>query len=238
MDKKNETTKPILNHKRRQLLIGAALTPVVMTLHSAKVYADGILDTRQGVSGAAPYSGAIRGSAGMENSGGTIETENALYSAICNGEESPHGPALADYYGSFGQNGSEPTQLSDFLGWTASETNSFRWQYSSSTGRVNWTQRYEAMLVDAIDKYVTSETMVANITTLNSATWKSDDVNAAYEAIIGSAPQAYDWTNAPFTVTGTEGVRAYFSDIPSKLQACATAKYNTLSSTQPDPQGE
>ncbi len=92
MDKKNETTKPILNHKRRQLLIGAALTPVVMTLHSAKVFAqDGTL--HEGVSGPAPFSGAIRGSAGMESSGGTIETENALYTAICTSGNA----TLADY---------------------------------------------------------------------------------------------------------------------------------------------
>lgn len=229
MEKKIEDSKPILNRSRRQLLVGAALTPVVMTLHSAKVFADGTL--AEGHSGPAPFSGAIRGSAGMETTGGTIDTENALYTALCTSEERQ---TLQDYYGGVGQTGSSsPTQLSDFLGWTAADTNSYRWQYSSSTGSVNWTQRYEAMLVAAIDQYLTSEAMIANITTLNSATWKSEAVQNAYAAINASAPQAVDWNNYPFTVSGTEGVRAYFTDIPNLLKGFASEVYNPLPTQEP-----
>lgn len=230
MDKKNETTKPILNHKRRQLLIGAALTPVVMTLHSAKVFAqDGTL--HEGVSGPAPFSGAIRGSAGMESSGGTIETENALYTAICTSGNA----TLADYYGSIGQNGSVPTQLSDFQGWSSSSA--FRWQSSNSTGSVNWTPRYEAMLVAAVDQYISGHS--ENINTILTATWKSDAVRNAQTAISSTdVAQPVDWNNTPFTVSGSEGVRAYYHDWPDKLRAFALEAYNALPDTEPAPDPE
>ncbi|MCR5164022.1 MAG: hypothetical protein K6C40_08410 [Thermoguttaceae bacterium] len=229
MEKKIEDSKPILNRTRRQLIIGAALTPVVMTLHSAKVFADGTL--QEGISGPAPYSGAVRGSAGMESSGGTIETENALYTHICG----PSSGTLADYYGRVGDYGSEPDELSDFLNW--SESSTCRWQFNNTeTGKIDWTRRYEAMIVAAIDDYITGLSTAIN--TLASATWQSQAAEDAYTEIRNSSvPRPKDWTNEPFTVVGSEGVRDYYYQLPNILKTIAQDVFTNLPVEDPNPSG-
>lgn len=231
MEKKIEDSKPILNRSRRQLLVGAALTPVVMTLHSAKVFADGTL--QHGISGPAPFSGAIRGSDALESTGGTIETENALYTAIITSGNSSY----ADYYGSVGNSGTNPTNLAAFQNWTASDSNQYRWEYNTDTGRVNWTQRYEAMLVAPVDDYIMGHS--ANINTILSATWKTSAATTAYQAIYESAiANPKDWNDEEFVVYGTEGVRQYYKDMPAKLKYYAQQAYNALSDTEPPSDGD
>lgn len=171
MEKKIEDSKPILNRTRRQLLVGAALTPVVMTLHSAKVYADVTL--AEGHSGPAPFSGAIAGSANINGTTGNQETELKLYSIIVAEDE-----AANKYYGYKGNPNITSTALtqSQILGWSGNE-----WSFSSdSTTKMQWTQGFEARFVTPINDYMSAyKSYLAEL----AGEYKTDEGDAAYEII-------------------------------------------------------
>lgn len=145
MEKKIEDSKPILNRTRRQLLMGAALTPLVMTLHSAKVFAqeaDGM-----NPSGLAPYSAVLIGSAGLNNGGGNDDTECALYNQIANSSSDNRVNAYYGYPGSGSVSQSN---------WNSLLTSDCGWSFDSRDSHLKWTQSYEAKFLPAVKAYATA----------------------------------------------------------------------------------
>ena len=132
MNKNIETGKPVMNRTRRQLLIGAGLTPLVVTLHASKVSAQELVES---VSGAAPFSGVIQGSVGPDGTPGSEDTELALYRALESNTE------LQAYYGNMGSVTSDGTN----------------WEYGAANigngNPGNWTPEYEKRFWEPVEKY-------------------------------------------------------------------------------------
>lgn len=95
MDNLNQEKKPIVNPLRRQILIGGATTPLVLTLFARNASAVEISR------GGAPYSAVVKGSRILD--GGTVESDSSnseLYEKLKNPENTgPNGKVLQDYYG-------------------------------------------------------------------------------------------------------------------------------------------
>ncbi len=119
METKTETGKSSMNRGRRQLLIGAGLAPMVVTLHSAKVFGEDL--TVGSLSGAAPFSHAIIGSGNNEFGEGTADTEMALYTRICDTSGDTQN-TLINYYGEQGKSAGPvdtgSTIINDLTGYT------------------------------------------------------------------------------------------------------------------------
>lgn len=213
MDKKNETTKPILNHKRRQLLIGAALTPVVMTLHSAKVFAqdaDGM-----NPSGLAPYSAVLIGSAGLNSTSGTEQSECTLYETIVNTQDA----RLCAYYGKNGTGTASDvaTLASSGCGWS----------FNSEESNLQWTQEYERKFMPNISDYATAVLQIqaaADVTDFVPQGW-TDTSNPVYN--IGTKANLEDQILS--TATKTLGVFAFVCEAKFTIDTAylaAVQKYN------------
>ena len=134
MNKNIETGKPVMNRTRRQLLIGAGLTPLVVTLHASKVSAQELVES---VSGAAPFSGVIQGSVGPDGTPGSEDTELALYRALESNTE------LQAYYGNMGTGTNDGTN--------------YTWEYGAANiGNGNpghWTPEYEKRFWEPVEEY-------------------------------------------------------------------------------------
>lgn len=205
METKNESGKPGMNRKRRQLLLGAGLAPVVMTLHSAKVFGQELQGGNP--SGAAPFSGAIQGSVNVNNVEGTTETERKLYELIANdGTNAPNGKVtLVDYYGSIGSGTSSP-----YASWSAWDT--------AEDGQIQWTTRYENTFAPAVNDFK------AHIDTIYAAITAQTQFDQATVA-------AYKLEEADLTVpTGADtaiGIFKYVNDAKSLLSE-AVGAYNLM----------
>ena len=193
MEKKIEDSKPILNRTRRQLLMGAALTPVVMTLHSAKVFAqdaDGM-----NPSGLAPFSAVLIGSAGLNNAGGTEQSECTLYETIVSTQDD----RLCAYYG---KNGSGTASDVATLA-----TSGCGWSFNSEESNLQWTQEYERKFMPNIQDYATAVLeiqTVANAIQFIPASW-TDTNNPVYN--IGTKANLED--QIPSTASKGLGVFAF-----------------------------
>ena len=134
MNKNIETGKPVMNRTRRQLLIGAGLTPLVVTLHASKVSAQELVES---VSGAAPFSGVIQGSVGPDGTPGSEDTELALYRALESNTE------LQAYYGNMGSGTNDGTN--------------YTWEYGAANigngNPGNWTPEYEKRFWEPVKEY-------------------------------------------------------------------------------------
>ncbi|MBE6428833.1 MAG: hypothetical protein E7028_09725 [Planctomycetaceae bacterium] len=134
MNKNIETGKPVMNRTRRQLLIGAGLTPLVVTLHASKVSAQELVES---VSGAAPFSGVIQGSVGPDGTPGSEDTEHALYLALESNTE------LQAYYGNMGSGTNDGTN--------------YTWEYGAANigngNPGNWTPEYEKRFWEPVEEY-------------------------------------------------------------------------------------
>lgn len=140
MNKDIETGKSAVNRTRRQLLIGAGLTPLVVTLRASRVSAQELIES---VSGAAPFSGAIQGSVGPDGTPGSENTEMALYRLLTEKQD------LQRYYGNMGSGSSSTTTLGTGT--------SYDWTYGSATsGNGNpgsWTPSFEARFWEPVKDY-------------------------------------------------------------------------------------
>ncbi len=142
MDKMKETVKPSMDRTRRQLIIGAGLTPLVVTLHSAKVFGQDL--TVGSASGAAPFSGVIEGSLGPDGqTPGNASTEVALYNLIASGNH----PEIGNYYGNIGRIESGSIE-SGYLTWQYYEGG-----MGDNTPRT-WTRDYETPYVENVEAYI------------------------------------------------------------------------------------
>lgn len=148
METKTETGKSSMNRGRRQLLIGAGLAPMVVTLHSAKVFGQ---DLNPGnPSGLAPYSGVINGSLDVNGNPGNESTEKALYEAIW----ADTSGKLTEYYGLVGTPSGDPlVPNSSIHAWEVGITGKYGGQTPST-----WTRDYETTYI----KYVTDVYDVIN----------------------------------------------------------------------------
>lgn len=170
METKTETGKSSMNRGRRQLLIGAGLAPMVVTLHSAKVFGQDLPVGNP--SGAAPFSGVIEGSVGRDGSPRGQSSEVALYEAIGNDANAkPNGKyTLQEYYGGIGQ-AKLYSNVTDFV-FTKSD-----WSYDD--GMIAWTKSYEQPFVKAVSDFddgtATIYVAIKERVRLNDDTVLSDD---------------------------------------------------------------
>lgn len=154
MDKMKETVKPSMDRTRRQLIIGAGLTPLVVTLHSAKVFGQDL--AAGSPSGAAPFSGVIEGSLGPDGqTPGNASTEVELYNLIASGNCPEE---VYNYYGQAGHS------TGDFASYSVD------WEYGNhgTMGEGTpyaWTYEYEKPFVDSVMEYQKACRLVANATT-------------------------------------------------------------------------
>lgn len=208
MEKKIEDSKPTLNRTRRQLLVGAALTPVVMTLHSAKVFAqdaDGM-----NPSGLAPYSAVLIGSAGLNSTSGTEQSECTLYETIVNTQDA----RLCAYYGKNGTGTASDvaTLASSGCGWSFDTT---------VESNLQWTQEYERKFMPNISDYATAVLQIqaaANAVPFTPATW-TDTSNPVYN--IGTKANLEDQILS--TASKTLGVFAFVCEAKSVIDTAYVA---------------
>jgi len=131
-----ETVKPSMDRTRRQLIIGAGLTPLVVTLHSAKVFGQDLAVGSP--SGAAPFSGVLEGSVGPNGQPGSASTEVELYNLIASGN------CPEEVYNYYGLNGHVASGSFDAY--------SVVWGYGI-TGTLGWTPDYEKVFVENFEDY-------------------------------------------------------------------------------------
>jgi len=170
MDKMKETVKPSMDRTRRQLIIGAGLTPLVVTLHSAKVFGQDLAVGSP--SGAAPFSGVIEGSVGPNGQPGDASTEVELYTLIASGNCPEN---VSNYYGG---NGSASGSFSDY---------SITWDYGPE-GTIAWTPDYEKPFVLSFEKYQKAcSDVAAAISAINNALSNDVLVNVIAPDVAGVA---------------------------------------------------
>ncbi len=145
METKTETRKPGINRVRRQLLLGAGLAPVVVTLHAAKVFAAGELDGKAGVSGIAPFSGVIEGSTTAQGTPANAEAEPALYKAIH--DETVDGSPLANYYGGIGSSSGTYAKGGTHVTWSYNNAS------TDDSRPGDWSQNFEAPFVAKVEEF-------------------------------------------------------------------------------------
>jgi len=234
MEKKIETSKPILNRTRRQLLLGAGLTPVVMTLHAAKVMADEGL--HENPSGLAPFSGALKASAYMTADGvtsqGTDASELLLYKAICNNTDT----RLRPYYGSIGNGNADPANT--ITAWSYGEKGTMG---AGTPG--NWTEEYEKNYVGSVNTTYMTETNVTSLNSIREAIAKlaANEREVVEQTTVNTLKDAESSSGLP-SITIPEGaagfgVFKYITNAKGLLSGLVSS-FNTAAATYNHNQGD
>lgn len=216
-----ETSKPRINRVRRQLLLGAGLAPVVVTLHAAKVFAADDLKAAS-LSGAATYSGAIAKSGFNDTRKAGDEIEQELYVAVCNNaNERNMGMDEQQYYGAPGT-----ASNGDTTSYGGAAIQLLAWTLGTEEGAIGWTKEYEERFsVPTLEFEAKVKTLADALVVVNTYNALSDaDKAAAEKPDVSGADTGYEDTRAAFrtlcdsiTVGDTVGVHDFCNDVDADV---------------------